>query len=296
MQKYSHINDIISVVERLCGKVESNSWSLKCDNGTFSLHLSWAVRATDVPSSTRSNTDIPYQSRLTHPSPSNLNDVAPTTRRKKKSPSKLRRDRARLERWRTRGQVTHSPVTQSSDELDNHVLNLESTPILVPKLSCLASAVVSDTLAIPPPAGPPVLASVAVADTVAVTLSVVPEHCLASAAVADTVTVPPPARPPVLVSAAVADTVAVTPAVLPDPVQSLSIDPPCSANPTRKRHTGFTPTPSVIIPCDISRKRHCTATKDSQPGAHERYLSRWNDSNKISSWTADALSETSVKW
>ena len=294
-------------MERLCGNIESNSWALKCENGSFSLHVSWSpFRATDVPSSTRSNTDIPYQSRLTNIVPSTLNDVVPTARRKKKSPSKLRRDRARLERWRTRGQVTNSHATQPTYELEKHVLNLESTPIIVPKLSVLASAVVADTLAVPPPVGSPVIARVAVADTVTVTPAVVPEHCLAGTVVADTVTVPPPAGPPVLPRAAAVDTV-ITHAVLPDTVQTLAIDPPCSApteivvpeevtTPMRKRHTGFTPTPSVIIPCDNSRKRHCTATKDSQPGAQERYLSRWNASNKISSFTAEALRETSVKW
>ena len=119
-------HDITDVLEKVHYRISEHSWTLSCKNRIFKLEIKWQDSRAIL---TNVNTKPPTPHHSAKPTyfdaePIGLNvgrvdpptSRLPTIKIKRKSPSKIRRDKARLELWKSRrktGQTT-SPLTSTT--------------------------------------------------------------------------------------------------------------------------------------------------------------------------------------
>ena len=184
--------EINNVLDKLCINVVDQLWTLNCKNGEFKLEIKWSGQTPAILS--KPNTT---STRSKHTA---LSDVAPISNKAKKhkSPSKIRRDKARLELWKSRQQkaptgtdtntnipVHTSPACQPPSVISTgpHTSDYHT---LVPT-SVLDISSYSAVLSVP---GSPALAA-AVAETVEATGSEhTPANSTPTSSAADPVTTP----------------------------------------------------------------------------------------------------------
>ena len=113
--------DISDVLEKLHHRISEHSWTLSCRNRVFKLEIKWQdFPAVSTNVNTRHHTPHHSAGPPVLDAPISLSVGASnsrsSTKTKRKSPSKIRRDKARLELWKSRrktGQTT-SPLTSTT--------------------------------------------------------------------------------------------------------------------------------------------------------------------------------------
>ena len=103
--------DVKQVLEKLAHNVSDQSWTLKCRNGSFTLEIKWI----SLPAITKQRPVLTCSKSPALDAPISLTVPVSTrsaTKTKRKSPSKIRRDRERFEQWKKR---RHQSQTTSNN-------------------------------------------------------------------------------------------------------------------------------------------------------------------------------------
>ena len=312
--------DITDVLDKLQHRISEHSWTLSCKNRIFKLEIKWQDSRAIL---TNVNTKPPTPHHSAKPTyfdaePIGLNvgrvdpptSRLPTIKIKRKSPSKIRRDKARLELWKSRrktGQTTSndsSTTSENQQSTGSHSSSTITVPPAVHKSAIKRNTVycnyssdseyesdsdsesVSDsshTISQPQALNTTLSPAVPV-----ITCATNFDECLTSRVHPHSCDHNFPVSSAVPVSVAKS----ITPLLAPsDPIPTFSdwkemkLQPPPSLLPTlkfdaisppvRKRHTGFQPKSPTISPPSV-RKRHSTEIKYSGEGACQRYCDKWS--------------------
>ena len=121
--------DITDVLDKLQHRISEHSWTLSCKNRIFKLEIKWQDSRAIL---TNVNTKPPTPHHSAKPTyfdaePIGLNtgrvdpptSRLPTIKIKRKSPSKIRRDKARLELWKSRRKTGQTTSNVSSTTIEN---------------------------------------------------------------------------------------------------------------------------------------------------------------------------------